>query len=141
MEEKQVDPLNPLNYINPITANRQSEKDFWSQYKSEMCKIRSIKEVYRRYVDWANENERRIQLEYRFRKYIRDNGYCNSGEMPGQTYETKTGESTIRFWALYKDDYRDIKPKEIYKQYKQWCYESDLPCQRKNCFISFISEN
>ncbi len=60
---------------NKISIAHQSEKDFWRAKKHECCNIQSVKSVYSIYKGWCLENNRVIQNEYRFRTFIRKNGY------------------------------------------------------------------
>lgn len=81
-DEKKIEtrPGKP-GYVNQITLHHNSEKDFWKKHKEECCQIRSVKEVYQRYIEWTKAHDRVIQNEYRFRTFIRKNGYNNGGDM------------------------------------------------------------
>ena len=57
---------------------RNSAITFWCRYKEECLQIRSIKEVYQKYKQFATENNLLVLNEYIFRTYIRKHGYCNT---------------------------------------------------------------
>ena len=57
---------------------RDSVRKFWKDKKEECVSIKSIKEVFRIYKEYTEENELALQNEYKFRTFIRKNGYANS---------------------------------------------------------------
>ena len=63
-----------------MQQDRQNAVEFWRLHQNECCPIRSIKEVYQKYKEYAVTNSLPVYNEYKFRTYIRKNGYNNSGE-------------------------------------------------------------
>ena len=63
-----------------LPNKRESTREFWKKYKEDCLNIKSIKEVYKRYKTFCQENNLLILNEYIFRTFIRKNGYNNSGE-------------------------------------------------------------
>ena len=63
--------------VNSPSATHQSSKDFWIMHKETCCLIRSVKQIFELYRTWCLENNKAIQNEYRFRTFIRKNGYKN----------------------------------------------------------------
>jgi hypothetical protein len=61
-----------------------SVRTFWLKNKTECCSIRSIDEVYNKYVNFYKENKQKYNYihtpmnKYIFRTFIRKNGYNNS---------------------------------------------------------------
>ena len=51
---------------------------YWNRHRYEMSQERSIKAVYIHYKEYTIEKDIPLTQEYRFREYIRKNGYCNS---------------------------------------------------------------
>ena len=49
-------------------------KIYWQNNKDRLCKESSIKAVYQAYKSEASEHLN----EFKFREFIRKNGYCNS---------------------------------------------------------------
>jgi len=89
--EEKTDPENEIEQkpkiIKPLKNQHDewfdSAKTFWSKNKDECCLIRSIDEVYNRYVKYYNENAEKNDYihmpmnKYIFRTYIRKHGYNN----------------------------------------------------------------
>ena len=75
----------PLIYHNhkmtdnqsPQLTKHQSQIQFWKKYKEECKQIRTVKQVFQTYKEWCETNNHPIQNEYRFRTFIRNNGYNN----------------------------------------------------------------
>ena len=80
--------VNNVNLITKPLKNehdewRDSVKTFWSKNKAECCLIRSIDEVYKKYVIYHEKNAEKNDYihkpmnKYIFRTYIRKHGYNN----------------------------------------------------------------
>jgi hypothetical protein len=92
-------PINPKRIPKKGMIKRSNQREstvtFWTKHKAECMSIKSIKEVYAKYVKYCEENGLEKLNEYIFRTYIRkpQNGYCNSGEkkkrVPGLSMKEK----------------------------------------------------
>lgn len=92
-------PINPKRIPKKGMIKRSQQREstvtFWAKYKAECMGIKSIKEVYAKYIKYCEDNNLLKLNEYIFRTYIRkpQNGYCNSGEkkkrIPGLSMKDK----------------------------------------------------
>jgi len=62
---------------NP-SPERKFLVDYWTKNKLQLHRHKSIKEVYKIYKEAAELEGVAAINEYKFREYIRKNGYCNS---------------------------------------------------------------
>lgn len=56
-------------------SERASAVQFWTECKDECTSIRSVKAVFTKYKQYAEERELPVLNEYIFRTYIRKHGY------------------------------------------------------------------
>lgn len=62
-------------------SERNSAREFWKLYQESGSYNPSIKQVFKQYKTWAQEQNLPILNEYIFRTYIRRHGYCNFNNM------------------------------------------------------------
>lgn len=65
----------------PHSDKHNSVKEYWIIFKERDCLIRSVKQVFQNYKEWCQENDKPLQNEFKFRTFIRKNGYNNGGEL------------------------------------------------------------
>ena len=63
--------------MKKTSLERQYMIDFWTKSRYTLSSIKSIKDVYKRYRESVPDGII-VMNEYKFREYIRKNGYCNS---------------------------------------------------------------
>lgn len=112
----------------------KSVRHFWAKHKEECCLIRSIDAVFDIYVNYHKNYENPADGKYKFqplnrykfRAFIRKNGYNNSGEVmitPSQKKEIKDEQKLERTAKQLEkleslEQLEDLDKKEIKKKQK-----------------------